>query len=271
MVLNQPCLVPHRVGRLVAGATQQGNFIVGMGVKAKSIGVMGRRIVIFGFILLFCLGGTYVSARLGAFDWPREYDPLALPDLDAKPYWLQKVQMKLLDASGDNCEFALTRSQATFRADPAQMDNDSCYKLNTVTLSRMSSARLRPEETRCAVAARLYLWERNVVQPAAQRSFQEPVVEIVHFGSYNCRLMRHGTTMSEHATANAFDISGFRLKSGKIISVLKDWSDTGARGDFLRRVHDGLCAHFNLTLSPDYNADHRDHFHVDMGMWRRCR
>jgi hypothetical protein len=261
----------HKVGSVLAAATQQGNFIVGMGVKAKSIGVMGRRIGILAIVLLLCLCGAYVAARLGAFNWPREYDPLALPDLDARPYWLQPMQMKLLDASGDNCEYALTRSQASFRADLPQMESDGCYKLNTVTLSRMSKAKLRPEETRCAVAARLYLWERNVVQPEAQRLLREPVAEIMHFGSYNCRLMRRGTTMSEHATANAFDISGFRLKSGKIISVLKDWRDTGARGDFLHRVHEGLCQHFNLTLSPEYNADHKDHFHVDMGLWRRCR
>jgi hypothetical protein len=242
-----------------------------MGVRAKSSGMIGRHIVFFGFLLLLCLGGAYVSARLGVFNWPREYDPLALPDLDAKPYWLQKAQMKFLDVSGDSCAYALSRSQASFRADPPQVLSAGCYKLNTVTLARVSSARLLPEETRCALAARLYLWERNVVQPEAQRRFGEVVVEIMHFGSYNCRLMRHGTTMSEHATANAFDISGFKLKSGKLVSVLKDWRDTGARGEFLHSVHDGLCDHFNLTLSPDYNADHRDHFHVDMGLWRRCR
>jgi hypothetical protein len=233
--------------------------------------MMGRRIGILAFILLLCLCGAYVAARLGAFNWPREYDPLALPDLDAKPYWLQPVQMKLLDASGDNCEYALSRSQASFSADPPQVVSGGCYKLNTVTLSRVSTAKLRPEETRCAVAARLYVWELNVVQPEAQRLLREPVAEIMHFGSYNCRLKRRGSTMSEHATANAFDISGFRLKSGKIISVLKDWRDPGARGAFLHSVHEGLCGHFNLTLSPDYNSDHKDHFHVDMGLWRRCR
>ncbi len=222
-------------------------------------------------LAIICLVGAYGAARLGAFDWPREYDPLALPDLDAKPYWLQPLQVKLLDASSDNCEFALGRSHALFRNEAPKVFRAGCYKYGTVTLSRMSVAKLRPEETRCAVAARLYLWERNVVQPEAQRTFHEPVVEITHFGSYSCRLIRHGATMSEHATANAFDISGFRLKSGKVISVLKDWRSSGAASSFLHRVHDGLCQSFNLTLSPDYNADHKDHFHVDMGLWRRCR
>jgi hypothetical protein len=256
---------------VLAVAAQQGNFIIGMGVEAKSSGVMGRRIGISIMVALLCLCGAYVSARLGAFNWPREYDPLALPDLDAKPYWLQSVQLKLLDASGVNCDDALTQSQATFRANEPQVQRLGCYKLNTVTLTRVSQARLKPEETRCAIAARLYLWERNVLQPEAMRRFHEPVVELLHFGSYNCRLMRHGSTMSEHATANAFDISGFRLKNGKVISVLKDWSSKGAASQFLHSVHDGLCDHFNLTLSPDYNADHKDHFHVDMGRWKRCR
>lgn len=235
------------------------------------MGSMRRRSSALVLILAVLVAGAYVAARVGAFNWPREYDPLALPDLDARPYWLQNLQMRLLDASGDNCEYALGRSQASFKPDPPQALGAACFKFNTVTLARASQARLKPEEMRCAVAARLYLWERNILQPEATRRFGEPVAEILHFGSYNCRMMRRGGSMSEHATANAFDISGFRLKSGAIISVLKDWPSTGTRGAFLRAVRDGLCGHFNLTLSPDYNADHRDHFHVDMGRWKRCR
>lgn len=77
--------------------------------------------------------------------------------------------------------------------------------------------------------------------------------------------------MSEHATANAFDISGFRTASGKLITVKDDWRKTTKEGKFLHVARDGLCNWFNLTLSPDYNADHADHFHVDMGWWRSCR
>ena len=53
------------------------------------------------------------------------------------------------------------------------------------------------------------------------------------------------------------------------------------RGDpaerrFLRRVRDGACGLFATVLSPDYNAAHRDHLHLDqadrgMGGWRSCR
>ena len=33
---------------------------------------------------------------------------------------------------------------------------------------------------------------------------------------------------------------------------------------FLHAVHDGACAQFTTVLSPDYDANHRDHFHLDL-------
>ncbi|MBF3247311.1 extensin, partial [Pseudomonas aeruginosa] len=50
-----------------------------------------------------------------------------------------------------------------------------------------------------------------------------------------------------------------------------DWAGESADGRFLRRVRDGACASFNAVLGPDYNAAHRDHFHLDMGLWKVCR
>jgi hypothetical protein len=130
----------------------------------------------------------------------------------------------------------------------------------------------------CPVAAALALWEWHVVQPAAQRHFGARVTTIDHLGSYNCRRLygRSSGDFSQHATADAIDVAGFRLSDGKRISVLKDWSDIGPKASFLREVRDGACDVFATTLSPDYNAAHRDHLHLDqanrgaMG-WRACR
>ena len=141
---------------------------------------------------------------------------------------------------------------------PDYVERGACGKWGTVELDRLSTARVRPEDMRCAVAARLYMWERNVVQPAAQRILGEAVTQITHFGSYKCRNIRGSTHLSEHATANAFDISGFKTTSGKTISVLTGWNRAGPEARFLRTVHDGLCEWFNVTLGPDYNSDHKD-------------
>lgn len=130
----------------------------------------------------------------------------------------------------------------------------------------------------CPVAAALAVWEWEVVQPAAQRHFGQKVAEIEHFGSYNCRRMynREGASWSEHSTADAVDVSAFRLADGTRITLVGDWAGKGSRARFLRDVRDGACGLFSTVLSPDYNAAHRDHFHLDqaergeMG-WRACR
>lgn len=117
----------------------------------------------------------------------------------------------------------------------------------------------------CPVVAALKLWEWQVVQPAAERVYGQPVRSIRHFGSYSCRRIygRGQGDFSEHATADAIDVAAFVLKDGRQVSVLKDWKGTGKDADFLRAVRDGACGLFSTVLSPDYNAAHRDHFHLD--------
>lgn len=116
----------------------------------------------------------------------------------------------------------------------------------------------------CAVNAGLALWSRDVVQPMAQKYFGQRVARMENMGSYNCRKIAGQKSMSQHSTANAIDISAFILVDGTRISLIKDWQAGGAKAAFLRDVRDGACDVFGTTLSPDYNAAHADHFHLDL-------
>ncbi|NIJ19826.1 hypothetical protein FHS95_001495 [Sphingomonas naasensis] len=130
----------------------------------------------------------------------------------------------------------------------------------------------------CPVAAGLAMWEWNILQPAAQKHFGARVERIEHLGSYSCRRLygRSAGDWSEHATADAIDVAGFRLSDGTHVTVLGDWAGGGPKAAFLREVRTGACKLFSTVLSPDYNAAHRDHLHLDqagrgeMG-WRACR
>lgn len=130
----------------------------------------------------------------------------------------------------------------------------------------------------CPVAAALAMWEWNIVQPAAERHFGARVATIDHFGSYSCRRIAgsHSSNWSEHATADAVDIAGFRLTDGTRVTVARDWKGDDPKAAFLRDVRDGTCQLFATTLSPEYNAAHADHLHLDqanrgsMGL-RACR
>ena len=57
----------------------------------------------------------------------------------------------------------------------------------------------------------------------------------------------------------------FVLADGRRITVKDDWSGgTAAERRFLRVIHESACKRFGTVLSPDYNAAHADHFHVEV-------
>lgn len=118
--------------------------------------------------------------------------------------------------------------------------------------------------TSCPVAAALRLWE-PMLQQAAQRHLGSRIVRIDHFGSYSCRRLygESGGQWSEHATADALDIAGFRLADGRRVTVAADWTGGGAEAAFLRAARDSACELYATVLTPDYNAAHGDHFHLD--------
>ena len=223
-------------------------------------------IFLIALLMLFLM-----AVQLRIITLPPPYDPFTPPDLREKPTWLTSTKLKVLDFDARSCSTALGQTGLNASLLPPTDPARTCHLQDTVMMSRLSTAHLKPEQTRCNIEARLYMWERNVVQPAARRIFGKPVREITHLGSYNCRTIHNSSHMSEHATSNAFDVSGVVLADGRSISVKRNWNSGGAEGTFLHEIRSGLCQYFNLTLSPDYNADHADHFHVDMGWVRDCR
>jgi hypothetical protein len=186
------------------------------------------------------------------------------------------TQWKLGRAAGnlDKCIGALNGAAAFSQTDDL-VQSDQCHIRGRVNLTGVGSASIAPLDTRCAVALRMAMWERHSLQPAARELLGTDVTGIRLVGSYNCRALRTtdgpSTRMSTHATANAVDIAGFRLFDGRQISLLEDWDSGGATGLFLRAVRDGACDWFNLTLSPEYNALHADHFHLQSVGWGLCR
>lgn len=169
------------------------------------------------------------------------------------------------------CRALLDRAGVAYTAVPARRPagEGSCGYDEAIRLADRGARRIAftPSSpgTSCAVAAALAMWEWNVVAPAAQRYFGQRVTRIEHFGSYACRRLygRDAGSWSEHATANAIDIAGFRLADGRRISIVGDWRDEGDKAAFLRTVRDGACDLFATVLSPDYNEAHRDHLHLD--------
>jgi hypothetical protein len=170
------------------------------------------------------------------------------------------------------CHDALAAAGIAFTQVPA-MHEGKCGYDEAVLVDASLSDWSAPEELpmTCDMAAKLHLWERHVVIPAAEKYLGSPVTEIKAFGSFSCRKVAGYNRLSEHSFAKAADISGFVLADGREITVLKDFRSKGAKGDFLREIRERACDLFDVTLGPDYNADHANHFHLDVGGEHACR
>jgi hypothetical protein len=232
------------------------------------------RLVLLVAVILAGTGAWWGYQRL-----PDRWDPWAPLNFDDAPNLLTPHKLRRLRGDHAQCRSLLAQSDLKYIEVPDRDLGKGCAFVNAVQVASSDVAFNSRFTASCPIAASLALFERHVLQPAAQAEFGQPVARIEHLGSYACRYVnnREGGRLSEHATANAIDLSGFVLKDGTRISVRADWpqavapEDMTAKGRFLRRVHSGACRYFKAVLGPDYNSAHRDHFHADMGRYTMCR
>ncbi|GLK79296.1 extensin family protein [Methylopila turkensis] len=210
-----------------------------------------------------------VAGAIALSDLDRHF-PL---DLREPPGAFTQWRIRALAASPETCARVLARSGLPVRAAPDRPIANGCGYVDGVAPSAAALALDAPPVMRCPLAAAYLAWERHTLRPAARRLFGVELAGVAHFGAYSCRNVygRASGRRSQHATANAIDISAFRLADGRTVSVLRDWSDAGPAGRFLREARDGACGVFAGVLSPDYNAAHADHLHLDLGGFDICR
>lgn len=225
----------------------------------------------------------------GAIDIPEHINPWAPLNVAAEPNLL--TPYKLSRARGDvaMCLAALEQTGMQYDLLPDRQTGDGCGFENAV---RLRSAAIRfgaPLPLSCPMALSFAMWERHALQPVTQAHFGQRVAGIDNLGSYSCRNVNRGEgaaprapvtgagSRSRHATANALDVSAFTLANGKRISVQGQWQSEdvatprSAEALWLNDVHTGACKYFKGVLGPDYNAVHRDHFHLETGGYGMCR
>ncbi len=232
---------------------------------------------------LLILGGLALAANAWIAAHP-EHDPRAPLSIDDPVGWATAAKLAALRGDTAACRAVLARDGIALRAlDP--VGEGACRREDRQLLltDRDRGLALSPPspQASCAVHAALAFWLRHSVQPSARALLGSPVARIEHFGTYSCRRVNGapGGRWSEHATGNAIDIAAFVLADGTRVSVRNDWykgadGNAGAtpgpaappsdrRAAFLLAVRDGACEAFATVLSPDYNAQHADHLHLD--------
>lgn len=164
------------------------------------------------------------------------------------------------------CMAALQTKSVRFAGLPDRSFDGGCRTMDTIKLLDFGTPTTNLGAMTCPLASNFTDWARFAVAPAAKQYLGADVVKIETMGTFNCRNINGGRSgrLSEHAFANAVDVSAFILRDGRRISVLDGWRGTSEEQAFLRRLHQSACKRFGTVLGPDYNAAHANHFHFDM-------
>ncbi|MEX3775771.1 extensin family protein [Pseudomonas sp. MYb118] len=223
-------------------------------------------------LLTLMVGAAAVGVWRGWIALPPQWNPWAPLDVRAAPNLLTRYKLMRLRDDPQLCEQALGTSG--LRVTPqADSPDAKCPLADAWRVQGGNVALSSSFLASCRLAVSFALFERHALQPVAQSVYGQAVTRVDHLGSFACRNVygRENGRLSQHASANALDIAGFRLADGRAINVLKDWPRDNRDARFLREVRDGACDLFSVVLSPDYNAAHRNHFHLDVGPWWVCR
>lgn len=136
-------------------------------------------------------------------------------------------------------------------------------KINGITYRYFSNERPQPMPVACELA--LALHETGEILK------EYDIEQAIHMGTYNCRKIGGTNLLSQHGYAMAIDFYGLRGKFGSDYIIEDHWehnteNPTTNKGqvlyEFARRLYDEQI--FNVVLTPNHNAAHDDHLHVDL-------
>lgn len=212
---------------------------------------------------------------------PAQHVPWKKLDMDA-PIGMataSKITMIALRRGSKCIDTLSTANVVKFTQAEPKHDGKTCGWDVAVDMRSASGIGFRPAivTAQCPLMLAGYIWLNNV-NDIAKKYLNSPLKRVHHAGTYSCRQQKGNSSgeWSEHAFANAWDITGFELENGQVISVLKDWQGGKSRAEkqrakFLHKARGSACKLFRVVLSPDYNTAHKDHFHLDQGPSLSCR
>ena len=175
------------------------------------------------------------------------------------------------------CFADLSREDVRFSPLPDRDYGGGCQIIGAVQLIDIGVPVTNLKAMRCGLAREFTGWVEHAVAPAARQMLGSDLVRMESMGTYACRAVvgvggAAAGKLSGHATANAVDISAFLLQDGRRITIQQDWNGgDGATRAFLRTIRGSACKRFGTVLSPDYNAAHYNHLHLEDDRAGFCR
>lgn len=220
-------------------------------------------------VLLVIVGAGYMGYR----HLPSYYNPFVPLQLSDPPGKITQFKLRRLEPAQCAALLAEANEQGLISARPVADSSGNCPLTNVVRVRDFGPVKLSSSFlASCPLALSSALYVKQQARPLTAQYMQSELVRIEHLGSYACRNIYHreNARLSEHATADALDISGFRLANGQQISVLRGWKVDKTQ-PWLQAMLSASCHYYGNGLGPNYNAAHANHFHLGMRGFGLCR
>ncbi|WP_048648012.1 extensin family protein [Nitratireductor soli] len=195
---------------------------------------------------------------------PRPERPKEPPEAEPKPPAPGKSTG--LPKRERTCRAALTALGIDFTDKAPIAEADGCAIPHPIIIRRLSrTIALEPEAlVNCRTALALARFFVDQAPSLAKRHLGQALHSVHHASAYVCRPRRGTQKLSEHAFGNAFDIGVFTLTDGTQVPVEVQKDPNGKAAKFLDAFRAAACGPFKTVLGPGSDADHGDHFHLDM-------
>ena len=160
----------------------------------------------------------------------------------------------LISGGGEDCLRELTLQNVQYNR-LGDMKEGICLVKDAVRIEAFPTTKMSgPIVLNCKAALATHKWFEEI-----------KAKNVTHFGTYNCRTMRGSGVMSEHSFGTAIDIASLNGSS-----VKRHWKEISDRGAYIRKAAQLACDYFSNSITPDHNALHHDHLHLDMGYGTSC-
>ncbi|WP_318386508.1 extensin family protein [Enterobacter sp.] len=204
---------------------------------------------------------------------PSYYNPFVPLRLSDPPGKITQFKLRKLEPAQCAALLVEANQRGLITAQPVADSKGTCPLTNAVRVRDFGPVKLSSSFlASCPLALSSALFVQQQARPLTQQFMASELVRIEHLGSYACRNIYHreNARLSEHATADALDISGFRLANGQQVSVLRGWKVEKTQ-PWLQAMLSASCNYYGNGLGPNYNAAHANHFHFGMRGYGLCR
>ena len=214
-----------------------------------------------------------VAVATVGYRWlPSHYNPFTPLSLDDPPGPITQYKLRRLTPEACASLLSQANQKALIRTQPVADSAGACPLHNVVRVRDFGPVSLNSSFlASCPLALSSALFVSQQARPLTRTWTGSELVRIEHLGSYACRNIYHrpDARRSEHATAEALDISAFRLANGERVTILHGWRSTKTQ-PWLQALLTASCGYYGNGLGPDYNAAHANHFHLGMRGFGLC-